>query len=162
MKTLPELLGYLRLDRLLSADGPLLDGILSASTNIILGGSKWSTTIQRVPMVKDYNQPERGYLTGHPTKITRMSLMGRPVRTKIFCQNHVHRSRVTCSQFYHQPVDTSEFLLFSAHCWFYAAYPPADIDSMQSTLHCWFYIFFCKHTALYSPFVCLVLFAVLK
>ncbi|XP_050061289.1 lysosome membrane protein 2 isoform X3 [Aphis gossypii] len=78
VKTLPELLGYLRLDRLLSADGPLLDGILSASTNIILGGSKWSTIIQRVPMVKDYNQPERGYLTVHPTKITRMSLMGRP------------------------------------------------------------------------------------
>lgn len=88
VKTLPELLGYLRLDRLLSADGILLDGILSAGTNIILGRKQWPTAIQTVPMAKDYNlQPVNGLQVVHPTKITRMSLMGRPVRIKTICQN---------------------------------------------------------------------------
>jgi len=108
VKTLPELLGYLRLDRLLSADGPLLDGILTAGTNIILGRNQWPTVIQTVPMAKDYNQqPERGYQAVHPAKITRMSLMGRPVRTKTFCQNHVHHSHshFTSRQFDHKPAD---------------------------------------------------------
>jgi hypothetical protein len=161
--TLPELLGYLRLDRLLSADGPLLDGILSAGTSIILDGSKWSTAIQKVPISKDFNlHPERGYQVVHPTKITRMSLMGRPVRTKNFYQNHVHRSRVTCWQFDHQPADTRDILPFSVHCWFYAAHPPVDKDSLQSTLHCWFYnfFFFCNRCALFT--ICLFLFVVLK
>lgn len=85
VKTLPELLDHLRLDRLLSADGPLIDGILSAGTTIILGGGTVRpTVIQPVPWSRDYDRQPRQRPTGtiqSRSKIIRMALMGRPVRT---------------------------------------------------------------------------------
>lgn len=93
LKTLPELLEHLQLDRLLSANGPLMDGILSAGASILFGGSGRplaATFVQRVPRARDYDRPpppppppERAAVaTYRRPKITRMSMMGRPVRER--------------------------------------------------------------------------------
>lgn len=90
VKTLPELLGYLQLDRLLAADGPLIDSLLAAGTNIVLGGIVRPTFIQVMPRIKDYDwqqQQQRQQTVVHQAKSTRMSLMGRPVRY----HHHNHR-----------------------------------------------------------------------
>lgn len=80
VETLPELLGYLQLDRLLAADGPLIDGLLAAGTNIILGGIGRPTAIHAVPRIRDYDGQQGQQAVVHQAKSTRMSLMGRPVR----------------------------------------------------------------------------------
>lgn len=82
-------MGHLQLDRLLSADGVLLDGILAAGASILLGGGggvggfKRPTVIQRVPKSKDFDRPpaQRQSRPENRGKIIRMSMMGRPVRT---------------------------------------------------------------------------------
>lgn len=84
-------MGHLQLDRLLSADGPLLDGILSADgpllngilaagTKIILDLTSRPTVIQKVHWSKDFDQPKWQQVVQHQAKPMRMSLMGRPVR----------------------------------------------------------------------------------
>lgn len=84
VETLPELLGYLQLDRLLSADGPLIDGILSAGTKILLGVTVRPTAVQQIPWSRDFDQqpqPPQQVEPRQAVKTLRMSLMGRPVRT---------------------------------------------------------------------------------
>jgi len=91
VKTLPELLDHLQLDRLLSVNGPLIDGILSMGTMIIFGGGAVRpTVVQPIPRSKDYDdrQPQRrrqlSKTAPHQSKTIRMSLMGRPVRTRAY------------------------------------------------------------------------------
>lgn len=97
MKTLPELLGHLQLDRLLSADGPLLDGILFAGADALPGvGGRPADVVQRVKRPSDATadddvpQPDRYPV--HRAKSTWMSMMGRPVRTITKRLITVHRT----------------------------------------------------------------------
>lgn len=88
VRTLPELMGYLRLDRLLAADGPLLDGILAAGADLLLGNGLPPRVVQKVPRIQPTPWKTKDRLLResqqpyNPRTLTRMSLMGRPVSAR--------------------------------------------------------------------------------
>lgn len=81
-----------------------MDGILSAGASILFGGSGRpipATVVQRVPRARDYDRPpspppppERAAdATNRRPKITRMSMMGRPVRERHLCSRWTNTAR---------------------------------------------------------------------
>lgn len=160
VKTMPELLGYLQLDRLLSADGPLIDGIMSAGTKILLGAIVGPASVQKIPWSKDFDQQLRPQqqVVKHQAKTTRMSMMGRPVRTEslhfIHLQPTTSRSRFflffTLFAYDHYTIcNVHVFVYYYTICYFQQFY----VQHLTYDNHA--YAFFSRPRALWPQSRCL-------